>query len=103
VRRARRQFAVVCQRESPAGPIAARAGGEGQATTREGRDGSICAKLARMAIHPDLLEILACPVCKTPVEVVKDGAGLRCGQCKRVYPVRDDIPIMLPEEATVEG
>jgi uncharacterized protein len=56
-----------------------------------------------MAIHPDLLEILACPVCKTPVEVVKDGAGLRCGQCKRVYPVRDDIPIMLPEEATVEG
>lgn len=56
-----------------------------------------------MAIHPDLLEILACPVCKTPVEVVKDGAGLRCTQCKRVYPVRDDIPIMLPEEATVEG
>ena len=56
-----------------------------------------------MAIHPDLLEILACPVCKTPVELVKDGAGLRCGQCKRVYPVRDDIPIMLPEEATVEA
>jgi hypothetical protein len=59
--------------------------------------------VSRMAIHPDLLEILACPVCKTPVELVKDGAGLRCGQCKRVYPVRDDIPIMLPEEATVEG
>jgi uncharacterized protein YbaR (Trm112 family) len=56
-----------------------------------------------MAIHPDLLEILACPLCKTPVELVKDGAGLRCGQCKRVYPVRDDIPIMLPEEATIEG
>ena len=56
-----------------------------------------------MAIHPDLLEILACPVCKTPVEVVKDGAGLRCGQCRRVYPVRDDIPIMLPEEAAVEA
>jgi hypothetical protein len=62
-----------------------------------------CDRLAPMAIHPDLLEILACPVCKTPVEVVKDGAGLRCGQCKRVYPVRDDIPIMLPEEATVEA
>ena len=62
-----------------------------------------CATLARMAIHPDLLEILACPVCKTPVEVVKDGAGLRCGQCRRVYPVHDDIPIMLPEEAPVEG
>lgn len=56
-----------------------------------------------MAIHPDLLEILACPLCKTPVELVRGGAGLRCGQCKRVYPVRDDIPIMLPEEATIEG
>ncbi len=55
-----------------------------------------------MAIHPDLLEILACPVCKTPVEPVKKGEGLRCKQCKRVYPVRDDIPIMLPEEATIE-
>jgi uncharacterized protein len=56
-----------------------------------------------MAIHPDLLEILACPVCKTPVESVKKGEGLRCTECKRVYPVRDDIPIMLPEEATIEG
>jgi uncharacterized protein len=55
-----------------------------------------------MAIHPDLLEILACPVCKTPIEVVANGAGLRCPQCKRVYPVRDDIPIMLPEEAKIE-
>ena len=61
-----------------------------------------------MAIHPELLEILACPVCKTPVEVVKNGDGLRCGQCRRVYPVlKDDtpggefdIPVMLPEEAT---
>jgi len=59
-------------------------------------------RLAAMAIHPELLEILACPVCKTPIEVVKEGAGLRCAQCKRVYPVRDDIPIMLPEEATIE-
>ena len=55
-----------------------------------------------MAIHPDLLEILACPVCKTAVELWGEGTGLRCAQCKRVYPVRDDIPIMLPEEATVE-
>jgi uncharacterized protein YbaR (Trm112 family) len=55
-----------------------------------------------MAIHPDLLEILACPICKTPVEPVKKGDGLRCKQCKRVYPVRDDIPIMLPEEAVIE-
>ena len=56
-----------------------------------------------MAIHPELLEILACPVCKTKVELAQDGKGLRCDTCKRVYPVRDDIPVMLPEEATIEG
>lgn len=56
-----------------------------------------------MPIDPELLEILACPVCKTPVEEVKDGKGLRCGQCQRVYPVQDDIPVMLVDEATVEG
>jgi hypothetical protein len=55
-----------------------------------------------MAISPDLLEILACPMCKTPVEPVRDGAGLRCAACRRVYPVRDDIPVMLPEEAETE-
>jgi uncharacterized protein YbaR (Trm112 family) len=36
------------------------------------------------------------------VEPTKKGDGLRCNDCKRVYPVRDDIPIMLPEEASVE-
>jgi hypothetical protein len=55
-----------------------------------------------MAISPDLLEILACPMCKTPVEPVRDGTGLRCAACRRVYPVRDDIPVMLPEEAETE-
>ena len=34
-----------------------------------------------MGIDPELLEILACPACKTPVTLVKDGAGLRCGRC----------------------
>jgi len=56
-----------------------------------------------MAIHPDLFEILVCPVCKANVESVKDGAGLRCVQCRRVYPVKDDIPIMLEDEATIES
>jgi uncharacterized protein YbaR (Trm112 family) len=56
-----------------------------------------------MPIAPDLLEILVCPLCKKPVQVVQDGAGLKCVECKRVYPVRDDIPIMLPEEATIES
>jgi uncharacterized protein YbaR (Trm112 family) len=56
-----------------------------------------------MAIDAELLEILACPVCKTAVELKADGTGLKCGQCHRVYPIRDEIPIMLPEEATIEG
>jgi uncharacterized protein len=60
------------------------------------------ATLAAMPIDPELLEILACPECKTPVEVVKDGAGLRCGKCHRVYPVQDDIPVMLVDEAKIE-
>lgn len=55
-----------------------------------------------MAISQDLLEILACPACKAKVELKTDGRGLRCVQCKRVYPIRDDIPVMLIEEATVE-
>jgi uncharacterized protein YbaR (Trm112 family) len=33
---------------------------------------------------------------------VHDGAGLKCEKCRRVYPVKDDIPIMLVDEARVE-
>lgn len=54
-----------------------------------------------MAISKELLEILVCPECKTKVELTPDGAGLKCGTCRRIYPIKDDIPVMLPEEATV--
>ena len=55
-----------------------------------------------MAISQDLLEILACPACKAKVELQANGKGLKCVQCRRVYPIQDDIPVMLIEEATVE-
>jgi uncharacterized protein len=55
-----------------------------------------------MALSQDLLEILACPMCKTRVELKPDGSGLKCVECRRVYPVRDDIPVMLIDEATIE-
>lgn len=55
-----------------------------------------------MAIPKELLDILVCPVCKTPVKLTPDNSGLKCGTCHRVYPVRDEIPVMLPEEAVVE-
>jgi uncharacterized protein YbaR (Trm112 family) len=54
-----------------------------------------------MAISQDLLDILVCPECKTPVKLTPDQSGLKCQTCRRVYPIRDDIPVMLPEEATV--
>lgn len=56
-----------------------------------------------MAVSERLLEILACPVCKVKVEIKGDGSGLKCPECRRVYPVRDDIPVMLVDEATIEG
>jgi uncharacterized protein YbaR (Trm112 family) len=55
-----------------------------------------------MPVDPELLAILACPNCKTPVTLVKNGSGLKCATCKRVYPIKDDIPVMLVDEATVE-
>jgi uncharacterized protein YbaR (Trm112 family) len=55
-----------------------------------------------MAVSKDLLDILVCPVCKAPVELVHQDSGLKCVQCKRVYPIRDDIPVMLVDEARIE-
>jgi uncharacterized protein len=54
-----------------------------------------------MPVPDELLAILVCPVCKTAVRYVPDKSGLKCDTCKRVYPVRDDLPVMLPEEATI--
>ena len=55
-----------------------------------------------MSVDPKLLEILACPLCKADVRLTTDGAGLVCVQCRRRYPIVDDIPIMLVDEATLE-
>jgi uncharacterized protein YbaR (Trm112 family) len=55
-----------------------------------------------MAVNPELLKILVCPLCKAPVSLVEGGQGLKCSQCRRVYPIRDDIPVMLISEAKIE-
>ena len=55
-----------------------------------------------MAVRQDLLDILVCPLCKAPVKISADGSELKCQTCNRVYPIRDDIPVMLPEEAKIE-
>lgn len=79
-----------------------------------------------MAIDAELLEILACPLCKEEVKpvplaeprraAVRDKfrdkfrgeepvveEGLQCVRCKRVYPIVSDIPVMLVDEAFQEG
>lgn len=50
-------------------------------------------------ISKDLLDILVCPKCKGPVTVNESEDGLVCSACKLEYEIRDDIPIMLIEEA----
>ena len=55
-----------------------------------------------MAISAELLEILICPACRAKVELKPDRSGLKCVSCRRVYPIRDDIPVMLIDEAQVE-
>jgi uncharacterized protein len=56
-----------------------------------------------MAVSQELLDILVCPLCKVPVKLTPAGQGLKCSQCRRVYPIQDDIPIMLIDEAKIEG
>ena len=49
-----------------------------------------------MALNPELLALLACPVCRGELD---NESGLECPACGLVFPVRDNIPIMLQEEA----
>ena len=67
-----------------------------------GRNGGPVTLTFSMAISKELLEILVCPLCKAPVELKQDQSGLKCVECKRVYPIRDDIPVMLVDEARIE-
>ena len=55
----------------------------------------------KMAVKKALLEILACPACHGEVEYFEEKAVIQCNQCRRQYPVRDDIPIMLVDEAKI--
>jgi len=51
----------------------------------------------------DLINMLACPACKTALAYDEDRDILKCGKCHRAYPVRDGIPILLVDEAIVEA
>ncbi|HEU5450839.1 MAG TPA: Trm112 family protein [Terriglobales bacterium] len=64
--------------------------------TRRTRAQGVC------VIHPELLEILACPLCKTPLAYNEKANTLKCGQCRRVYPIREEIPVLLVDQATID-
>ncbi len=52
-----------------------------------------------MAVKKELLEILACPKCKGDLYLTENEDGLVCLNCKLIYEIKDDIPIMLIDEA----
>ena len=52
-----------------------------------------------MAIDQELLNILACPKCKGEVKLTEEKDGLICEACKLKYLIKDDIPVMLIDEA----
>ena len=56
-------------------------------------------------LPPDLLAILVCPEpsCRRPLALTPAGDALKCAACRRVYPIRDGIPILLVEEAKIEN
>ena len=55
-----------------------------------------------MEISADFIEIMRCPACRARIELKPDGSGLKCVECRRVYPIRDEIPVLLVDEATIE-
>lgn len=56
-----------------------------------------------MTINKELLEILVCPKCKGDIRLSESQNGLICDNCKLLYHIKDDIPVMLIEEAEKIG
>jgi uncharacterized protein YbaR (Trm112 family) len=52
-----------------------------------------------MPISRELIEVVACPKCKGPVKLKDDESGFVCAQCRLVFPVVDEIPNFLVDEA----
>lgn len=52
-----------------------------------------------MPLNQELIHLLVCPVCKGPLVLLPREDGLLCEACRKVYPVTDEIPVMLEEEA----
>jgi hypothetical protein len=54
-------------------------------------------------IPQDLLDILVCPECKKALVLRETPPSLKCGECRRVFPIQDGIPILLLDAATIDA
>ncbi|MBU6460221.1 MAG: Trm112 family protein [Proteobacteria bacterium] len=50
-------------------------------------------------MDPKLIEILVCPVCKGPLHFQRESVEMTCKGCRLAYPIRDDIPVLIEQEA----
>lgn len=55
-----------------------------------------------MSLPQDLLDILVCPACKQPLSLSLAQDSFKCAACRRVYPIRDGIPVLLIDQATID-
>lgn len=55
-----------------------------------------------MKITEEFVETMLCPACRGQLKLKPDGSAIKCRSCRRVYPIKDDIPVMLVEQATIE-
>ena len=55
-----------------------------------------------MSIDQEFLDLLVCPLCKATLKLTGDNKGLKCVECRRVYPIVGEIPDMLVDDARIE-
>jgi len=55
-----------------------------------------------MKITEEFVDMMICPACGSKVHLKADGSAIKCDACRRVYPIEDDMPMMLPDKATIE-
>jgi len=58
--------------------------------------------LACMKITEEFVEMMICPACQSKVRLKEDGSAIKCLGCRRVYPIEDDMPSMMPDKAIIE-
>jgi hypothetical protein len=55
-----------------------------------------------MKITEEFVEMMICPACQSKLRLREDASAIKCLGCRRVYPIEDDMPMMLPDKAVIE-